>query len=43
MTERTNIPGSSMGMVIKSEAELRSLLSPQQYHVPRPTDEGRRR
>jgi hypothetical protein len=41
VTERTNIPGSPMGMVIKSGAELRSLLSPQQYHVPRPTDEGR--
>ena len=40
MTETTNIPASPVGMVIKSEAELRSLLSPQEYHVPRPTDEG---
>jgi hypothetical protein len=41
VTETTNIPASPVGMVIKSEAELRSLLSPQEYHVPRPTDEGR--
>ena len=41
MTETTTIPASPVGMVIKSEAELRSLLSPQEYHVPRPTDEGR--
>jgi len=38
VTETTNIPASPVGMVIKSEAELRSLLSPQEYHVPRPTD-----
>ena len=41
MTETTNVPASPVGMVIKSEAELRSLLSPQEHHVPRPTDEGR--
>jgi hypothetical protein len=41
VTERTNIPASPVGMVIKSEAELRSLLCPQEYHVPRSTDEGR--
>ena len=39
MTE-TTIPASPVGMIIKPEAELRSLLSPQEYHVPRPTDEG---
>jgi hypothetical protein len=41
VTETTNIPASPVGMVIKSEAELCSLLSPQEYHVPRPTNEGR--
>ena len=41
MTETTNIPASPVGMVIKSEAEGRSLVSPQVYHVPFPTDEGR--
>ena len=41
MTERTNIPASLVGMIIKSEAEGRSLVSPQEYHMPRPTDEGR--
>jgi hypothetical protein len=41
VTETTNIPASPVGMVIKSEAELRLLLSPQEYHVPFPTDEGR--
>ena len=41
MTETTNIPASPVGMVIKSEAEGRSLLSPREYQVPRPTDEGR--
>ena len=41
MTETTNIPASPVGMVIKSEAELHWLLSPQQYHVPPPTYEGR--
>ena len=41
MTETTNIPASPVGMVIKSETELRSLRSPREYHVPRLTDEGR--
>ena len=40
MTETTNIPASPVGMIIKSEAEGRS-LSLQEYHVLRPTDEGR--
>jgi hypothetical protein len=40
VTERTNIPASLVGMIIKSEAGG-SLLSPQEYHMPRPTDEGR--
>jgi hypothetical protein len=40
VTERTNIPASSMGMVIKSEAGG-SLLGPQEYRVPRPADEVR--
>jgi hypothetical protein len=41
VTETTSVPASPVGMVIKSEAELRSLLGAQEYHVPRPTDEGR--
>jgi len=40
VTERTNIPASLVGMIIKSEAGG-SLLSPREYHLPRPTDEGR--
>lgn len=40
MTERTNIPASLVGMIIKSEAGG-SLLSPQEYHMPRSTEEGR--
>ena len=39
MTE-TTIPASPVGMIIKPEAEGRSLLSPQEYHMPGPTDEG---
>ena len=40
MTERTNIPASLVRMLIKSEA-AGSLLSPQEYQMPRPTDEER--
>jgi hypothetical protein len=39
VTERTNIPASLVGMIIKSEAGG-SLLSSQEYHIPRP-NEGR--
>lgn len=41
MTETTGIPASPVGIIIKSEAEGRSLLSPQECQLPRPTDEGR--
>ncbi len=41
MTETTDIPASPVRMIIESEAEGRSLLSPQEHHVLRPTD-GRR-
>jgi len=41
VTETTNIPASAVEMIIKPAAEGRSLLSPQECHLPRPVDEGR--